>query len=170
VQEGSRRVGGPAHWLTSLNRGFSTYDSCAPGVIRTPDSWFRKPLLYPLSYGGDEVQPTYQRSLTGTRAHQPSPASTLAHTWMTRKINGWHMSSLGVVTRSRVHRIDAMRWAAGPGWRGQLRHPAYEVQPESGHWVAGGGEEFAVIDQLAVGIVEDPVRRDRAGYGSTFAR
>lgn len=24
----------------------------APGVIRTPDSWFRKPLLYPLSYGG----------------------------------------------------------------------------------------------------------------------
>ena len=24
----------------------------APGVNRTPGQWFRKPLLYPLSYGG----------------------------------------------------------------------------------------------------------------------
>lgn len=24
----------------------------APGEIRTPDHWYRKPVLYPLSYGG----------------------------------------------------------------------------------------------------------------------
>ena len=29
----------------------------APGVIRTPDSWFRKPLLYPLSYEGMQPEP-----------------------------------------------------------------------------------------------------------------
>jgi hypothetical protein len=33
-------------------RGFEYDVYGAPGVIRTPDSWFRKPLLYPLSYGG----------------------------------------------------------------------------------------------------------------------
>ena len=27
----------------------------APGVNRTPGQWFRKPLLYPLSYGGKFV-------------------------------------------------------------------------------------------------------------------
>ena|GEM_PF-4239408 len=26
--------------------------SGAPGMIRTCDTWFRKPVLYPLSYGG----------------------------------------------------------------------------------------------------------------------
>ena len=28
-------------------------DLCGPGMIRTCDTWFRKPLLYPLSYGAN---------------------------------------------------------------------------------------------------------------------
>ena len=32
----------------------------APGMIRTCDQWFRKPLLYPLSYEGEEF---YSNSL-----------------------------------------------------------------------------------------------------------
>jgi hypothetical protein len=33
-------------------------DLGAPGRIRTCDTRFRKPLLYPLSYEGDDAQPT----------------------------------------------------------------------------------------------------------------
>ena len=37
---------------TPHNRRSAADSFCAPGAIRTPDTWFRKPVLYPLSYGG----------------------------------------------------------------------------------------------------------------------
>src|SRR5258706_3149481 len=37
-------------WATAWARGWAT--NCAPETIRTSDPRFRKPLLYPLSYGG----------------------------------------------------------------------------------------------------------------------
>ena len=32
---------------------YSLLDCCAPGMIRTCDTRFRKPVLYPLSYEGE---------------------------------------------------------------------------------------------------------------------
>jgi hypothetical protein len=41
----------------------------APGRIRTCGTWFRKPLLYPLSYEGDACQATCQPAAAGARAY-----------------------------------------------------------------------------------------------------
>ena len=64
---------GRFRWHAAAHSGLSTYAtigwssglfadlSGAPGRIRTCDTRFRKPLLYPLSYEGDGPQGTCQR-------------------------------------------------------------------------------------------------------------
>ena len=49
----------------------------APGRNRTCDSWFRKPLLYPLSYGGGEVQATYP-AIPNPRQGSPTSPTSMA--------------------------------------------------------------------------------------------
>lgn len=39
---------------TTINDG-GRAARCAPETIRTSDRWYRKPVLYPLSYGGNAV-------------------------------------------------------------------------------------------------------------------
>lgn len=41
----------------------------APGVNRTPGQWFRKPLLYPLSYGGNRQVKFRKVATTETADH-----------------------------------------------------------------------------------------------------
>jgi transposase InsO family protein len=43
--------------------------NCAPGRIRTCDTWFRKPLLYPLSYEGRTGEPTVAIEPTAALPH-----------------------------------------------------------------------------------------------------
>ena len=51
----------------------------ASGRIRTCDTWYRKPVLYPLSYGGGIVPG--EISTGGTRPeNRPPPRPPLTHT------------------------------------------------------------------------------------------
>ena len=54
----------------------------APGRIRTCDSWYRKPVLYPLSYGGITAMaaarhPTAARCTTSKSDQRVAPAMGL---------------------------------------------------------------------------------------------
>lgn len=75
---GSNKRESPSHPAAEFSRKWSTRITLAlnaehqidgaPGVIRTPDKRFRKPLLYPLSYGGRLSQCTYLRDLCRAQA------------------------------------------------------------------------------------------------------
>lgn len=46
--------------------------SCGPEKIRTSDTWFRKPLLYPLSYGARADSVAVPARAANTRIDRPA--------------------------------------------------------------------------------------------------
>jgi hypothetical protein len=68
-----RGVVASAETRYTTNRGLRP--RCASGRIRTCDTWYRKPVLYPLSYGGLQEPEDYRRI---SLRMKPVPVATLA--------------------------------------------------------------------------------------------
>jgi hypothetical protein len=66
---------GAARPDTRLEGAGWTNSVSAPGRIRTCGTWFRKPLLYPLSYGGNAGSLAYRDGRVGKR-QQRGPAES----------------------------------------------------------------------------------------------
>src|SRR5262249_31756980 len=93
--------------LTHHIRPYNDWPSGAPGENRTCDQRFRKPLLYPLSYGG-------RRGFLSTNPPRPALQSgdtASLHVWLTLPLVETSSTSAG----SFVY-APSVRWRTSPFW------------------------------------------------------
>lgn len=135
---------GRARAYPQVRGRFGVIRRCAPGRIRTCDARFRKPTLYPLSYGG----------LDSTDHSLPTPVSTL----LRHRQPYWQTEQSGDLPQARTRRPRVV--SQGPG-----------VAPPDGHPVATSAPTSDdVFQALERGGSRELVRPDSRGGTSGVSR